>query len=101
MLGVRRDDLVARSESEARDDDIAAVGGRARDRDVLGCGSDQLRELSAHARTEREDAVEPRAAASSLVLVEPVALRHCSERRLCERPERPRIEIREAREHWI
>src|SRR6266545_4984331 len=54
MLGIRRHDLVVRSEVEPGDDDVAAVRGRARERDALGRRFDEPREPLANAPAQRQ-----------------------------------------------
>src|SRR5205814_765932 len=63
-----------------------------------GC-ADEIRNLLPNPHAQLEHALEPRLAAAPLLLVVAGPLLHRLQRRACERPERPRVEVRVAIEH--
>ena len=96
MLGVRRHDLVAPAHAESGEDDVAAVRRRAREREVRRRRTDCSRDFLPHAFAQREHALDPRLSAASELVIEPVAFGHRRDRRARERPQSPRVQIREA-----
>ena len=99
MLDVGRDDLVVRPKPEAAQDDVAALRCRARQRDVFDRHVDERSQSGAQTPAElcHVEKLRDAPAAGLELCGEP--RRHRGGRPLRQRPDRARVEVREALEH--
>ena len=99
VLVRRRDDLVVRVEAKAPEDDPAAVRGRRRESDDIGLGADEPCERFPQLLAERKRFLERGLSRAAVLQVPLDAALECLGHRPRERPERPRVEVRDRLEH--
>ena len=95
MLVGRRHHLVLGPEVEAGDDDVAAVRRRAGQRDLVRVDADEGREPLTQPVAQPEHVLEVRLPEPTVGGGGPQLVLHRVDRRPCQRPERPRIQVRD------
>ncbi len=99
VLRIRGDDLVSRSEPEARHDDVDALRRRLGERNVVGGDADLCGEQLAHALTPFEHRFEVGAPSATVAALPRAQLCHRVERLPGERPEGAGVQVRKPIEH--
>ena len=99
VLDVRRDDLVERTETKAGDDRVAPLRRRGRERDrAVGRCPDEFGERPAHPLAQVSQLLPVGGPGAALVERAPVQLCHHVGSAARERPEGPRVQVRDVGE---